>query len=157
MKFPELVSTNVRLKSLLYHVCMRILSYEGCVQMGVAKIENSSIRRCIVSRVQEGKERPFIHWGQPQPLLCNQGLLMEKVNSKIAIQPRHLTFCLGICLDLLLRPSCLVQDVITNIQDVMAPSQRRHGPCRRALTNPLIGHMFCTRQNYPNPRAPVGS
>jgi hypothetical protein len=49
---------------------------------------------------------------------------MEKVNSKIAIQPRHLTFCLGICLDLLPHPSYLVQDVITKIQDIMAPSQR---------------------------------
>jgi hypothetical protein len=51
MKFPKLVSTNVCLKSLLYHVCMRILSYEDCVQMRVTKMESSSIRRCVVSRV----------------------------------------------------------------------------------------------------------
>jgi hypothetical protein len=52
---------------------------------------------------------------------------MEKVNSKIAIQPRHLTFCLGICFDLLPRPSCLVQDVITKIQDVTAPRPKSAG------------------------------
>jgi hypothetical protein len=45
---------------------------------------------------------------------------MEEVNSKIAILPRHLTFCLGICLDPLPRPPCFIQDVITKIQDVMA-------------------------------------
>jgi hypothetical protein len=77
---------------------------------------------------------------------------MEKVNSKIAILPRHLTFCLGICLNPLPRPPCFVQDVITKIQDVMASSPRRHGPSQRALTSPLIGHIFCTRQNHPNPR-----
>jgi hypothetical protein len=63
---------------------------------------------------------------------------MEKVNSKIAIQPRHLTFCLRICLDLLSRPSCLIQDAIIKIQDVMAPSQQRYGPSQWALTSPLI-------------------
>jgi hypothetical protein len=89
---------------------------------------------------------------------------MEEVNPKIAILPRHLTFCLGICFDLLPRPSCFIQDVITKIQDIMAPSprchgpsQRRYGPSQRALTSPLIGHIFCTRRNHPNPRAPVGS
>jgi hypothetical protein len=43
------------------------------------------------------------------------------------------------------------------IQDVMAPSPRRHGPSQWALTSPLIGHIFYKRRNLPNPRAPVGS
>jgi hypothetical protein len=73
------------------------------------------------------KGRPFILWGQPQPLLCNLCLLMVEVNSKIAILPRYLTFCLGIYLDLLPRLSCFVKDVITKIQDIMAPSPKRHG------------------------------
>jgi hypothetical protein len=89
---------------------------------------------------------------------------MEKVNSKIAILSRHLTFCLGICLAPPPRPPYFVQDVITKIQGIMAPSprrhgpsQRHHGPSQRALTSLLIGHIFCTRQNHPYPRAPVGS
>jgi hypothetical protein len=45
---------------------------------------------------------------------------MEEVNSKIANLPRYLPFRLEICLDPLPRPPCLVQDVITKIQDVMA-------------------------------------
>jgi hypothetical protein len=81
---------------------------------------------------------------------------MEEVNSKIAILPRHLTFCLGICLDSPTRPSCFVQDVITKIQDIMVPSPRRHGPSQRALTSLLIGHIFCKRRILSNPRAPVG-
>jgi hypothetical protein len=114
--------------------------------------------------MQEGKREAFYTLRPTQPLICKQGLLMEKVNSKITILPRHLTFCLRICLDPLPHSPCFVQDVITKIQDVMAPSprhygpsQRRHGPSQRALISPLIGHIFCTRRNHPNPRVPVGS
>jgi hypothetical protein len=45
---------------------------------------------------------------------------MEKVNSKIPILPRHLTFYLRIRLDPPPRPPCFVQDIITKIQDIMA-------------------------------------
>jgi hypothetical protein len=95
---------------------------------------------------------------------------MKKVNSKIAIQPRHLTFCLGICLDLLPRPSCLIQDVttkiqdvttkiqdvITKIQDVMAPSQRRHGPSQWALTSPVIWPYLLHKTKLPKSKGTGG-
>jgi hypothetical protein len=56
---------------------------------------------------QEGK-REAIYTLRPT---LTTPLQPRSINGEI--QPRHLIFCLGICLDLLARPSCLVQDVIT--------------------------------------------
>jgi hypothetical protein len=68
-------------------------------------------RHCVVSRRKNGGLLYFEV--NPHHSFATKVNKWRKVNSKIAIQPRHLIFCLGICLDLLARPSCLVQDVIT--------------------------------------------
>jgi hypothetical protein len=81
-------------------------------------MEDSSIKKGVVVAKKGG----FLYF-KANLLLCNLGLLMEEVNSKIANLPRHLIFCLGICLDPPPRPSCFVQDVITKIQDVITKIQ----------------------------------
>jgi hypothetical protein len=49
----------------------------------VAKMESSSIKEVYVVRVQEGKREAFYTLRPtPQPLLCNQGHLMEKSQFK---------------------------------------------------------------------------
>jgi hypothetical protein len=57
---------------------------------------------------------------QPWPL--NDGSQFKDCNPTTS--PQH--FVLGFVLIFFHVPSCFVQDVITQIQDVMAPSPRRH-------------------------------
>jgi hypothetical protein len=111
----------------------------------------------VLCRGKKEKGRPLILWGQPSPLLCNQSQLMAESQFKDCnptTSPHILLWGLSwsSCTSFLLSPRRHNQ-----IQGVIPPSRWRHGQSQRRGPAHKFGHIFCTRRNYPNPRAPVGS
>jgi hypothetical protein len=73
----------------------------------------SSLSVLVVVSWQEGKREAFYTLRPTLTTPLHQGHLMEKSQFKDYNPTTSHQFCLGICLDLPPRPSCLVQDVIT--------------------------------------------
>jgi hypothetical protein len=93
-----------------------------------------------IGRYARRKRRPFITWGQSQPLLCNLGYLNGESQLKDCnptTSPQY--FILGFVLIFFYIPSCFCPKHHSS-------NRRRHGPNQWALTSPLNGHIFCKEE-----------
>jgi hypothetical protein len=111
----------------------------------------------LCCRGKKEKRRPLISWGQPSPLLCNQGQLMAESQFKDCnptTSPHNLLWDLSWSS---FASFSLSPRRHNQIQGVIRPSWWRHGQSQRRGPAHKFGHIFCTRRNYPNPRALVGS
>jgi hypothetical protein len=84
-------------------------------------------RLCLAKKDRVGarrKGRPFITWGQPQPLICNLNGRSQPKNCNPTMSPQHLSWDLPwffptYSLVFVQNVKAHIHDVITQVQDVI--------------------------------------